>query len=134
MSIKNKLDYIAVFGIVFLAIGSAFLIGRMSAEDSGKLPISIRSSAALSLEGENKEGINQEEPAGSEQELPRYGLYAASANSKIFHFWKCPSASRVKDENLLWFDTAEEAEAEGKSPAADCKEEIEKAIEKEKGF
>lgn len=41
-------------------------------------------------------------------------------NSKIYHFPWCPSYDRMKDKNVIWFKTAEEAEAAGFRMARNC--------------
>lgn len=131
--LKDKMDHIVVFGAVLLAIGIAFVSGRLSAADSGKLPINIRASAGSEfLEEEGKidilaaNGFNDDndfsDSAGENAEKPRYGLYAASINSDLYHDWNCPAAERIKDDNKIWFDTEEEALSTGRIKASDCKE------------
>lgn len=130
--LKEKLDYIVVFLTVILAIGSAFFVGRLSMAEKGAAPIQIRNlEAAAELPLLPEEGAGGGALSNSESDQPKYGMFAASINSSVYHFWKCPSVARIKDENLLWFDSSAEAEAEGKTPAADCKEEIGKAKENE---
>ncbi len=48
------------------------------------------------------------------------GAYVASKNGTKYHLPWCGSASRIKDENKVWFDTKEAAEAAGYGPAANC--------------
>ena len=43
--------------------------------------------------------------------------YVASVNSDLFHDHSCPSASRIKEENQVWFGSVEEAQAAGYSPS-----------------
>lgn len=134
MSIKEKLDYVIVFLTVLLAVGSAFFVGRMSVLGKQQgTPIQIRNLNATSeVPLLPEERVGKGVLSNSESEQPKYGVFAASINSNVYHFWKCPSVARIKDENLLWFDTSQEAEAERKTSAADCKEEIEKTIEEER--
>lgn len=124
MSTKDKLENIAVFLAVLLSIGIAFFIGRISILEKQEMPVQIRNLDAASEISLLTEGTGD---ANLNFERPKYGLYAASINSDVYHFWKCPSVAKIKDENLLWFDTLEEAEAEKKKPSADCSEKIEKA-------
>ncbi|MEX2054735.1 MAG: hypothetical protein WD972_01000 [Candidatus Andersenbacteria bacterium] len=49
-------------------------------------------------------------------------LYVASKNSNLYHHKDCPSVSRIKEENKVWFTTPEAAEAAGLSPSQ-CTEE-----------
>jgi len=49
-------------------------------------------------------------------------LYVASKNSNLYHHKDCPSVSRIKEENKVWFATPEAAEQAGLSPSK-CTEE-----------
>lgn len=46
------------------------------------------------------------------------GLFVGSVNSDLYHDPSCPSASRIKEANQVWFGSREEAEAVGYSPSA----------------
>ena len=48
------------------------------------------------------------------------GNFVASINGKSYYPKDCPSAKRIKEENIIWFDSAEEAEADGYAPAKNC--------------
>ena len=48
------------------------------------------------------------------------GSFVASINGKNYYPEDCPSAKRIKEENMIWFDSAEEAEADGYTPAKNC--------------
>jgi len=48
------------------------------------------------------------------------GSFVASINGKNYYPKDCPSAKRIKEENMIWFDSAEEAEADGYTPAKNC--------------
>ena len=44
------------------------------------------------------------------------GMFVASKNSKIYHLPDCQYVKRIKDENKIWFKSAEEAKEKGYSP------------------
>jgi len=44
------------------------------------------------------------------------GMFVASKNSKIYHLSNCNYVKRIKDENKIWFGSAEEARERGYSP------------------
>jgi len=44
------------------------------------------------------------------------GQFAASKNSTLYHTRNCQYVKRIKAENIVWFASAAEAEAAGKSP------------------
>lgn len=57
---------------------------------------------------------------GVETEETANGRLVASKNSTKYHLPWCPGALRIKEENKIWFATAEEAENRGYAPAANC--------------
>jgi len=48
------------------------------------------------------------------------GQYVASKNGARYHLPWCGSAKNIKEENKVWFDTKEAAEAAGYTPAQNC--------------
>lgn len=52
------------------------------------------------------------------------GMYVGSVNSDLYHDPSCPSASRIKEANQVWFASREEAESAGYSPSACTKEKL----------
>lgn len=48
------------------------------------------------------------------------GNFVASINGKNYYPKDCTSAKRIKAENMIWFSSAEEAEADGYLPAKNC--------------
>ncbi len=49
------------------------------------------------------------------------GKYVASKNGTKYYLATCSGAKRIKDENKVWFATAEDAQASGRTPASNCK-------------
>lgn len=65
------------------------------------------------------------EPATIPSEAPpspaaAQGAYTASTKSDKFHLPHCSSASRISDDNRVWFQTRDEAIAAGYSPCGKC--------------
>lgn len=48
------------------------------------------------------------------------GSFVASINGKNYYPKDCPSAKRIKEENMIWFGSAQEAEADGYTLAKNC--------------
>ena len=48
------------------------------------------------------------------------GNFLASINGKAYYPKGCAAANRIKEENIIWFDTKEEAEMQGYKPAQNC--------------
>lgn len=67
---------------------------------------------ALELE---EDEINSE----SNQEMEQ-GEYLGSRNSDKYHLPGCKWAQKIKEENQVWFETVEEAEAAGYKPCKSC--------------
>lgn len=44
-----------------------------------------------------------------------------SSSSKKYHYTSCAGASKIKDSNKIWFDTAAEAEEKGYTLAGNCR-------------
>ncbi|OHA15361.1 MAG: hypothetical protein A3G52_00010 [Candidatus Taylorbacteria bacterium RIFCSPLOWO2_12_FULL_43_20] len=49
------------------------------------------------------------------------GLLVGSKTSDKYHYPWCSGALRMKEENKIWFKSAEEARAAGYTPAGNCK-------------
>jgi hypothetical protein len=49
------------------------------------------------------------------------GNYVASKTGSKYHLPWCSGAQTIKEENKIWFETKEEAESRGYSPAKNCK-------------
>ncbi len=49
------------------------------------------------------------------------GVVLGSKNGSVYHLPWCPGAKQINEENKVWFETKEEAELSGYSPAKNCK-------------
>ena len=47
--------------------------------------------------------------------------FVASINGNNYYPSDCPSAKRIKEENMIWFESAQEAETQGYKPAQNCR-------------
>lgn len=48
------------------------------------------------------------------------GQYVASQKGKKYHWPWCPGGKSIKEENKIWFNSREDAERAGYTPAANC--------------
>lgn len=91
-------------------------------ERQRKEPISITEG----IKGENgdkwvKGKKTEEEEKGRKKDIIMGALlYVGSKNSDKYHLPDCPGASRIKEENKIWFSSEEEAESLGYTPASNC--------------
>lgn len=64
-------------------------------------------------------GVEQNAP--KEMNLQKKtGMFVASKNSTIYHKPDCKYVKRIKEENKVWFKSAEEAEKAGYKPDKNC--------------
>ncbi len=119
--IKSALsgDVFVVLVIIFVGL-SSFGLGRLSALDGKKMQVKILESSqhaaviqSTNSGGEQVTGIPEVENLG--------GQYVASKKGTKYHFPWCGGAARIAEENKVWFDTKEEAEKAGYTPAGNCK-------------
>ncbi|TSC60055.1 MAG: Extracellular nuclease [Parcubacteria group bacterium Gr01-1014_107] len=113
--------------IIFLVGSASFGLGRLSVLESKKEPVRIEN---LPLQAKISGGANvkKELPLadgqveeGQAQTLPAGGMLVGSKNSDKYHFPWCSGAKRIKEENKVYFASAEEARASGYTPASNCK-------------
>ncbi len=99
----NEKDLILVLVIILVALIS-FGLGRLSKIGESRVPITI----------ENL-------PAAVNESVPTDKIFVASKNGTKYHYPWCSGAQSIKEENKIWFSTAEEAKKAGYEPASNCK-------------
>ena len=118
--IKNDLFVTLIIILVALA---GFGLGKLSALEKGREPISIKS---LDI-GNNQAGAQTTsssviaDKAGiSTSSAEVKGLVvAAKTGTKYYYPW-CTGVSRISEKNKVWFETIEAAKQAGFSPASNC--------------
>ena len=115
MDIKSKyINLIAVFILIlifFLGLGLGLLI-----RPDNPTPIIIDKNVKIGLP---KRPAELSENSGKSLNFIG-GNFVASINGKNYYPSDCPSAKRIKEENMIWFESAKEAEADGYAPAKNC--------------
>jgi len=107
--IENKDIFIALL-IIFIATAS-FGLGRLSKIDENKKSLQMENFV------ENTALIGDFSPENNNIK----GNYVASKTGSKYHLPWCSGAQTIKEENKIWFETKEEAESRGYSPAKNCK-------------
>ena len=105
--------------ILLLACSAAFGLGILTGKEMG--------------EGKGEDRLWIEQLSGAPSALPAAaalaepvtspaatGTYVASRSGTKYHLPSCSGASRIKEENKVWFQTKEQAVAAGYEPAANC--------------
>lgn len=88
--------------VIFVGI-AAFGLGRLSSQEDVRPPVRM-----VELE------VFDEEP------MRIGGKYVASRKGTKYHFPWCAGAQAMNEQNKIWFDTIEEAQAAGYTPAGNC--------------
>src|SRR3989344_4155427 len=119
--ILERRDIFIALLIIFVSFAS-FGLGRLSALQEKKTPIRIEQTAAAMMSGDVADiGAAVSEKQTQEKTLSSSGNFVGSKNGTTYHFPWCSGATRIKDENKVWFATKEAAEAAGYHPAGNCK-------------
>lgn len=101
---------ILIILIITLTASASFALGRLSVAPE-EPPVEITTASVFQTQ--EREGDRSAENT--------QGLYVASKNSDKYHLPWCSGAQRITEENKVWFDSKQEAEAAGYSPAGNCK-------------
>jgi len=120
---KSGGEALVLPAILFLVGLSAFGLGRISVmgEEGPRLIIrmpdgSAQTASALVSVPQAQEPARSSVGAGEEKTQ----AYMASKSGTRYYLPSCSGASRIKEENKVWFSSASEAEAAGYTPAANC--------------
>ena len=113
--IDTPLKNNALFTILTILIVSicSFGLGRLSKDNQENSSISIQNNSLAT--------ISKYQEVQPPEVLSIGGKYVASKNSNKYHAPWCSGAQRIKEENKIWFNNKEEAEAFGYTPASNCK-------------
>jgi len=120
----NEKDLFLAMVIVLAAVIS-FGLGRLSKIREEKTPITIEQSLPTTYDVVGKNNISTSDVdiinTGASAVLNADKIYLASKNGKKYYYAWCDSAKVIKEQNRVWFATAEEARKAGYEPAANCK-------------
>lgn len=99
--------------LVILIALCSFGLGVLSEREENFFPVKI-----LGLQEDiQSEKLESPTPPAFSQEV---GLLVGSKNGNKYHLPWCSGASRIKEENKIWFSSQEEAEKMGYTPAGNC--------------
>ena len=92
-----------------------------------KTPISVKGSADLKADifdavNPKLETLNPEQSQNTKSQPQKLDTrVVVSKNSDKYHYSWCSGAKRIKAENQIWFNSAQEAESRGYVLAGNCK-------------
>jgi len=121
----NKVPEIVFFFFIFLLTATlAFSLGRLSTYEKNKKPISvIKTEEYYKWNGISTSTSDASESSvaqASQTTVVEKGSIVASKSGTKYYFSWCSGVARIKEENKIWFNTAEEARARGLTPASGC--------------
>lgn len=91
--------------VVFLVALASFGLGRLSALESAKPPVSIEMAPTLQ----------------AARGMYLGGLYVAARSGSAYYYPWCAGASKIVPANQVWFQSEAAAKAAGYAPAKNCK-------------
>jgi len=110
----NKGD-LFIAGIIFFTGLSGFGLGRLSVDLVANQPLSVIQPS------ESSHTSNAPQAAVAGGSPVSDSRVFASRNGAVYYYSWCSGASRVKEENKVWFATNKEAEQTGLRRASGCK-------------
>ena len=114
----RKIAYLSIISVVLIGTAS-FGLGRLTKVVGEREPIRIELPSAEVLGA--SANIQTVTSSNLETESLSAGKYGASKSGTKYHLPWCAGAKSIKEENKIWFDTKDEAEKAGYTPAANCK-------------
>ena len=106
--------------VVFIGVAS-FGLGRASVEEK-RVDQATPASVVVAGKTQDSEAKKVNETTGLTRTSDNaQGAYVASKNGTKYHLPWCAGAKSIKEENKIWFNSKEAAEAAGYAPAANCK-------------
>ena len=102
--------------IIILVAFAGFGLGRLSTLEGKKTPILIERDSSLPPTSNSLGGLT----AKSVVSTAKLKNFVASKSGTKYYFPWCGTASRIKEENKIWFASEAEARKAGYTPAANC--------------
>ncbi|MFZ1075124.1 MAG: hypothetical protein WAN50_02010 [Minisyncoccia bacterium] len=98
-----------VVGILILSSSSSFALGYFAGKDGREAGTVTVQESLLA------------ETGTAATSSPQSGQFVASKSGAKYYLSSCAGASRISDENKVWFNSAAAAKSAGYSPASNCK-------------
>lgn len=119
--IHNHSDELWQSTLLILVAVLAFGLGRLSVLYGGEEEFEIMYPSEQSAAVLGASSLQLPASSLVTSEKPEAGAFVVSKTGSKYHLPWCPGAQRIKEENKIYFDTKEEAEAAGYQPAGNCK-------------
>lgn len=128
-----KEDILIISAIILIGL-AGFGLGKLSALEKGREPVEIKPAQFSALASSTVDTSLTSTPLGAKEGavIPYQsatamiasesakGLLVASKTGKKYHFPWCAGAAQISDKNKIWFNSYEEAQKAGYTPASNC--------------
>lgn len=114
----NESELMLALGVVLISLIS-FAAGRLTAPGAEKQPITVERVRSAAHANSAFQNITSDQDAQAPDGRTA-GLYVGSKNSNKYHLPDCTGAKRIAEHNKIWFNSKEEAEGLGYTPASNC--------------
>lgn len=101
--------------------GTSYMIGTMNMNESQGRDIQIIYPAEIAIKVDDTQGGDAVQNVSSKQTNTVSGQIVASKNGTRYYYSHCTGINRIKEENKIYFQSKEEAEARGLTLASACK-------------
>jgi hypothetical protein len=115
--------------IVLLASTISFKFGQVTVHNDTKIDVAIRDiknvnpaqeEASMAINALKRQGVNIHKEVEKTKDKKEDCLFIASRNSKKYHTKDCKYGKKIKDSNLVCFESIEDAKNKGYVPAKGC--------------
>lgn len=117
--IKLYEEEIFIVAALILVGAFGFGLGRWSKLTGEHEPLKVENVPAVSVTTNGGE-VSAAQAGAQNPPAAGRGNFVASKNGAKYYRPDCAGVKRIKEENKIWFDSAEEARARGYTPAANC--------------
>lgn len=126
---KNHGQTVLMVVIVTLASAIAFQFGQIKATNDTKINLTVRDikninpaqeEANMAIEALKRQGIDVHKEIEQKKDEKEKCQFIASRNSKKYHTKDCKYGKKIKESNLICFESIEEAKNKGYLPAGGC--------------
>lgn len=114
----------ALVGLILLTGTASFGLGRLSALNENRPPVSVDYNGKVidggDLSAASAHPDNTGNLAAAGAALGGDERVVASKNGSVYHLPWCAGAQKIKEENKVWYNSPEAAKAAGLRPAGNC--------------
>lgn len=106
--------------IIILVAFGAFGLGRLSKIEDSRVPIRIENEPEVTADTFSLSG-NKKETSTTPTISTDTSQLVGSKNGNKYHYTWCAGAQRITEANRRYFSSIQDAEAQGYTPASNCK-------------